>query len=46
MEWSYFINLEEDKLEIYRSEELLETYDFAGLKESFLEGIKKDIMEE
>ena len=35
VEWSYFIDLEEDKLEVYESETLLKTIDFADLKESF-----------
>ena len=46
VEWSYFIDLEGDKLEVYKSETLLETHDFADLKESFLEGVEKDTMEE
>ena len=35
VEWSYFIDLEEDKLEVYESETLLKTVDFADLEESF-----------
>lgn len=46
IEWSYFIDLEEDKLEVYDSKTLLKTLDFADLKESFLEGVEKDTMEE
>jgi hypothetical protein len=46
VEWSYFIDLEGDKLEVYESETLLKTIDFADLKESFLEGVEKDTVEE
>ena len=46
VEWSYFIDLEGDKLEVYEGETLLKAVDFADLKESFLEGVEKDTMEE
>ena len=46
VEWSYFIDFERDKLEVYEGETLLKTLDFADLKESFLEGVEKDTVEE